>query len=82
MWDVTDPTRRVFRIRPDYADLTHAMLIQDAAEQNSIDVSAVTEAMTQDIMDQYALDWEEWPVAWGAPYYDNDEDGAFTEGVD
>lgn len=75
--DPTDPTTRVYRIRPDYESLTHAMLIQDAAEQNSISASAVTTAMTQDIMDQYALDWEEWPVAWGAPYYDNDDNGVY-----
>jgi hypothetical protein len=76
--DVTDPLVRVFRIRPDYMSLTHAMLIADAAELNQTNASSVTEAMTQEIMDQYALDWEEWPTAWGAPYYDNDDDGVYT----
>ena len=80
--DVIDPMTRVFRIRPDYENLSHSMLVQDAAEQNEIAASSVTEAMTQEIMDQYALDWEEWPTAWGAPYYDNDDDGVFTEGTD
>ena len=75
--DISDPTTRVYRIRPDYENLTHAMLIQDAAEQNLVSSSAVTEAMTQDIMDQYALDWEEWPVDWGAPFYDLDDDGVY-----
>jgi len=80
--DVTDPLVRVFRIRPDYMNLTHAMLIQDAAEQNEISASSVTTAMTQEIMDQYALDWEEWPTEWGAPYYDLDDDGVYTAGTD
>jgi hypothetical protein len=80
--DPTDPLVRVYRIRADYENLTHSMLVQDAAEQQQISSSAVTEAMTQEIMDQYALDWEEWPVAWGAPYYDLDDDGVYTEGVD
>jgi len=80
--DATDPAVRVYRIRADYENLTHAMLVQDAAEQNQVAATSVTEAMTQEIMDQYALDWEEWPVAWGAPYYDNDDDGVFTEDVD
>ena len=80
--DPSDPRVRVYRIRPDYESLTHAMLVQDAAEQNMIDASSVTEAMTQEIIDQYALDWEEWPVEWGAPYYDLDDDGTWTPGVD
>jgi hypothetical protein len=80
--DVTDPLVRVFRIRPDYMNLNHAMLVQDAAEQNEISTSSVTTAMTQEIIDQYALDWAEWPTAWGAPYYDHDDDGVYTAGVD
>ncbi len=79
---VTDPLVRVFRIRPDYESLTHAMLIADAAELNQTSASSVTEAMTQDLIDQYALDWEEWPTAWGAPYYDNDDDGVYTYSAD
>jgi len=74
----SDPLVRVFRIRPDYENLSHAMLAQDAAEQNGVSISSVTTAMTQEIKDQYALDWEEWPTAWGAPYYDNDDDGVYT----
>jgi hypothetical protein len=77
-----DPSVRVYRIRPDYESLSHSQLVQDAAEQNMVDPSSVTEAMTLEIMDQYALDWEEWPVDLGAPYYDHDDDGIWTEGVD
>ena len=80
--DVSDPKVRVYRIRPDYEGLTHAMLIQGAAELNETTASSVTTAMTQDIMDQYALDWEEWPVEHGAPYYDLDDDGVYTAGED
>jgi len=80
--DPTDPAVRVYRIRPDYEILSYAMLAQDAAEQNQVDISAVTTAMTEAIKDQYALDWEEWPTEWGAPYYDRDDDGVYTAGVD
>ncbi|MDZ7820642.1 MAG: hypothetical protein U5N26_01835 [Candidatus Marinimicrobia bacterium] len=80
--DPSDPAVRVYRIRPDYESLTHSQLIQDAAEQNSTDPTSVTTAMTQEIIDQYALDWEEWPVEHGAPYYDHDNDGAYTPDVD
>ena len=77
-----DPAVRVYRIRPNYESLSHAQLIQDAAEQNMTDPSSVTTAMTQDIIDQYELDWDEWPVEHGAPYYDHDNDGVYTAGVD
>ncbi|MCK4812316.1 MAG: hypothetical protein KAT14_00105, partial [Candidatus Marinimicrobia bacterium] len=80
--DITNPLVRIYRIRPDYESLTHAMLIQDAAELNEISSSSVTTAMTQDLMDQYVLDWEEWPVEHGAPYYDMDNDGVYTYAAD
>ena len=80
--DNSDPSVRVYRIREDYDSLTHAELISDAAELNMVDISSVTKAMTQEIMDQYALDWAEWPVHWGAPYNDLDQDGVYTAGVD
>ena len=73
---------RIYRIRPGYEGLTHAMLIQDAAELNETSATSVTAAMTQDLMDQYALDWAEWPTDQGAPYYDLDDDGAYTAGID
>ncbi|MCF7833496.1 MAG: T9SS type A sorting domain-containing protein [Candidatus Marinimicrobia bacterium] len=80
--DMTDASVRVYRVREDYDSLTHEMLIPDAAELNNVDISSVTHSMTQDIMDQYELDWDEWPVAWGAPYNDLDGDGIYTAGVD
>ncbi|MEA2076550.1 MAG: T9SS type A sorting domain-containing protein [Candidatus Marinimicrobia bacterium] len=80
--DPSNPLVRIYRIRLDYLSLTHAMLIQDAAELNEVSPSSVTEAMTQELMDQYALDWEEWPVEHGAPYYDLDNDGVYTAGTD
>jgi len=76
-----DPLVRVYRIRTDYLSLNHAMLIADAAELNETSASSVTEAMTQDIMDQYALDWEEWPTAWGAPFYDLNDDGVYDPDI-
>ena len=31
--------------------------------------------MMQSVIDQYALDWQEWPVDLGAPYVDVNENG-------
>jgi hypothetical protein len=66
---------RIYRIRDDWSTLTHSQVKQDAAELNGIDSSEVTELMTQEIIDQYAKDWEEWPVDLGAPYIDINENG-------
>jgi len=59
---------RIWRIRKDYytADLT-----RDAAEVlNKGALSTVTSAQVQEIRDQYAKDWAEWPWQKGAPFYD------------
>jgi len=78
----SDPRVRIYRIRPDYKTLTHAMVVQEAAEANMVDASAVTENMTQAIIDQYATDWNEWPADLGAPFVDIDGDGVYNPEVD
>ncbi|MCK4640486.1 MAG: T9SS type A sorting domain-containing protein [Candidatus Marinimicrobia bacterium] len=64
-----DPRARIYRIRPDYETLTHAMVVQEAAEANMVSATAVTEAMTDEIIAQYETDWNEWPADLGAPTY-------------
>jgi hypothetical protein len=70
---------RVVRVRPDYltADLT-----SDAANFFVEPVGAVTAAQIQQIKDQYARDWAEWPANLGAPYEDVDNNGAYDPNVD
>lgn len=63
-----DPRVRVYRIRRDYAHMTFSELQKDAAESFEIPTAAVTDAHIQQIKDNYARDWDEWPVAQGAPY--------------
>ena len=58
---------RLWRIRRDYAT---ADLRQDAAEVNSVALSAVTDGQVSAVRDQYKKDWKEWPVSKGAPFYD------------
>ena len=57
---------RVFRVRPDYktADLT-----DDASNFFQEPATDVTAAQIQQLRDQYAKDWKEWPADKGAPWY-------------
>jgi hypothetical protein len=57
---------RIFRVRPDYktADLT-----DDAANFFQEPATDVTSAQIQQLRDQYAKDWKEWPADKGAPWY-------------
>lgn len=73
--DATDERVKIWRIRPDYATLTHSMVRQDAAELNMVPAADVTEAMTQAVIDQYKEDWENWPGDLGAPYIDKNGNG-------
>jgi hypothetical protein len=66
----TDNRARIYRIRRDWKEMSSDELRRDAAESNEIAVSAVTQAQVQQIIDRYALDWKEWPVAYGAPFID------------
>lgn len=80
----TQKLDRVYRVRPDYqtADLT-----DDAANfyyyQNyPLDASAVNAGNIQELRDQYAKDWLEWPADKGAPYNDVDGDGSYDPNID
>jgi len=67
----TDPAdHHVWRVRSDYltADLT-----ADAANFG---------ASVDDVYAQYDYDWNNWPVAWGAPYEDIDANGSYDPAVD
>ena len=70
---------RIYRIRRDWAT---AELRQDAAEVNEKGQSSVTDADIAAVRAQYEKDWNEWPATEGAPYYDNDGDGAYNSAVD
>ncbi|MGH1362896.1 MAG: T9SS type A sorting domain-containing protein [Calditrichia bacterium] len=75
---------RIFRVRRDYNELTtnSADIILDAAELFDVDTSQVTEQQAQSVLDQYALDWQEWPANLGAPFYDNNGNGTYESAVD
>lgn len=73
------PLTRLFRVRPDYlwGDLT-----DDAATFNDIPSSSVTSANIQEIRDQYAADWAEWPVDEGALYEERNGIPGYQPAVD
>ncbi|MEO8167391.1 MAG: hypothetical protein ABI623_04030, partial [bacterium] len=77
--DPNAPDVRIYRIRRDYKT---ADLRQDAAESFEKGLNAVTDGDIATIRAQYETDWNEWPVAQGAPYYDRDSNGTYTPGVD
>ncbi len=80
--DPNAPDVRIYRIRKDYKTLTFAQVKQDAAEQLMKPANTVTEEEAQNIIDQYAKDWEEWPVDKGAPYIDKNGNGIYDKDED
>ncbi|MGH1365761.1 MAG: T9SS type A sorting domain-containing protein [Calditrichia bacterium] len=74
----------IFRIRKDYQSLTSSSpeVILDAADRLQIDTSQVTTQQAQDVVDQYASDWVNWPADRGAPYYDLNGNGRWDAGID
>ena len=70
---------RLYRVRPDY--LT-GDLASDAASFNQIPIGDVTDANIQSLRNQYAIDWDEWPVDEGAPFEDVNNNGTYEPSVD
>ena len=69
-----DPSVRVYRVRRDYFTASDSDLVEDAAltsQSQNYSVTSpeyVSASMIKNLRDQYALDWNQWPVAKGAPY--------------
>ncbi len=62
---------RIYRIRADWAILNHGLVAEDAGEFFGMATASVTEAETDQIIEQYWEDWKNWPVDYGAPYIEN-----------
>ena len=73
----TDDRAGMWRIRTDYASLLPEDVRQDAAELNLKDAADVTTEEMEDVLAQYAHDWENWPTDIGAPFYDNNNNGVY-----
>jgi hypothetical protein len=66
--DPAGPETRIYRMRRDYARMDYFELQRDAAEYFQTSINAVSSAQVDQVRDQYAKDWQEWPVQFGAPY--------------
>ncbi|MCK5452872.1 MAG: hypothetical protein KAJ16_00850, partial [Calditrichia bacterium] len=79
--DPDHPRARQYRILRGFENLTAdaADVIRDAAILNHLDLSEVTTEMAQEVIDQYAQDWNEWPVDLGAPLIDVNSNGSWDE---
>ncbi len=68
---------RIYKIRSDWETLTAGQVRQEAAEALQKPVGQVTDADIQDVINQYAIDWREWPVDRGAPFIDVNGNGEY-----
>lgn len=68
--DPNDESVRVYRVRPDFktGNLENEILDENKTEE--------------EIRNQYALDWNEWPAKDGAPFKDIDNDGNYNPEID
>ncbi len=73
---------KIYRIRPDWKSLTYFDLIEDAAKLFNVSPNDVTAEMTEEVYNQYANDWKNWPVALGAPFVDVNQNGIYDPVLD
>ena len=67
-----DPNNnRLYRIRLDWSTLSFGQVSQGAAEFFQVDLASVTQSQVDELIEQYRIDWNEWPTELGAPYVDN-----------
>ncbi|MEJ2536689.1 MAG: hypothetical protein P8048_06510 [Calditrichia bacterium] len=75
--DPDDPEVRIYRIRRDWMVVSDAVLRQEVAEFQNIDLRSVQISDIAKLRLQYETDWNEWPVEHGAPFYDLNGNGIY-----
>ena len=73
---------KIYRIRKDWKTLTSSELVDDAAVLFNVSPNDVTTDMTNDIYNQYANNWKNWPVDLGAPFVDVNKNGIYDPVTD
>jgi len=73
------PITRLFRVRTYYKEED---LRDDAANFFMVSPEEVTSTMIDEIYNQYEKDWNEWPAAKGAPFYDRNKNGLYESEID
>ncbi len=77
--DPADESVRIYRIRKDWQSLQTddpelkaeaLMLVEHGFTRDTVN-------LVQKIIDQYQKDWQEWPAAYGAPFYDMNKNGIY-----
>ncbi len=79
-----DAHYRVYRVRPDVNPHTplDAAMTTLLSNESSLISRYDASASASTIYAQYILDWDEWPVAEGAPYKDVDSNGVYNPAID
>ncbi len=82
--DPTLPKYRVYRVRPDITPTTTDSAALAAADSDAALISRFRSITGQQVFDQYAKDWNEWPAKDGlpAPYTDVNRDGRYDPAID
>ena len=72
------PHVHIYRIRKDFRTVSDEVLRRDAADLfYEGDTSRVTPTDIQTVRQQYQADWNDWPVQFGAPFYDQNGNGIY-----
>lgn len=69
---------RIYRVRPDYKNFTNT------EEMTNLFLSETSDEFltTEQVYNQYDLDWRNWPAQYGAPFIDKDGNGVYNPDID
>ncbi len=81
-WD--GPANRIYRIRRDiHQPLPFTEQMADLIDSTELTYLSRYQTETADsVYAQYCWDWANWPVQFGAPFIDNDQNGSYDVGAD
>ncbi len=81
--DSQDERVRIYRIRKDWQTLKpdDPLILDEIELIRGMGFSVDSSTIGQEIVDQYQKDWQEWPVDYGAPFYDLNHNGIYEPGL-
>ncbi len=75
-------TEKIYRVRPDWKFLPDHAFIEEAQVLFGLPKEAIQPEHIQAIRDDYAYNWKHWPVEYGAPFVDVNQNGEYDPVLD
>ncbi|WP_456443108.1 T9SS type A sorting domain-containing protein [Caldithrix abyssi] len=79
---VNEASKGIFKVHKNWPNLSDQYLKKELSTFLNMNEEDITDYMIEGLRDRYADHWKNWPVEWGAPFNDVNDNGIYDPIVD